>query len=68
MTTALIIVSAIATLLFILLIRTYLTKPDGILGIDKRDLEKDFWDFVLLAPPEVVEKKRFIKIEVKVKS
>lgn len=43
-------------------------KPDGLLNIDKRDAEKDFWDFVLLVPPEDAERKRDLRIEVHIKS
>ena len=43
-------------------------KVDGILGIDKRDKEKDYYDFVILTPTEELEHKTYLKIEVKVKN
>ena len=43
-------------------------KVDGILGIDKRDKEKDYYDFVILTPTEELEHKTYLKVEVKVKN
>ena len=65
---ALIIMACITLALIILLIRIQVSKPDGLLNIDKRDPDKDFWDFVLLIPPETAEKKRHLRIEVIVKN
>lgn len=67
MLTALIILSVITLALIIILFRMWVRKPDGLLNIDKRSEEKDYWDFVLLVPPEVAEKKKNLRIEVSVK-
>lgn len=56
----------VADLIF--LFRTQKPRPDGLLSIDKRDMEKDYWDFLLLIPPQDAEKKKYLTIEVKVKS
>lgn len=42
-------------------------KVDGILGIDKRDPNKDYYDFVFLTPTDDIPKKKYMTIEVKVK-
>ena len=42
-------------------------RPDGILGIDTRDPNKDFYDFVILTPTGTLQKKKYLKIEVKLK-
>lgn len=48
--------------------RDDIRKVDGILGIDKRDKEKDYYDFVILTPTEELEHKTYLKVEVKVKN
>ena len=50
------------------MILNVIKKPDGLLGIDTRDPEKDFYDFVFLIPTGDVEKKRYLKIEVQRKT
>lgn len=66
---AIVIILALLVILdLIFLIRTQKPKPDGLLNIDKRDPEKDYWDFVLLIEPEQAEKKKNLTIEVHVKS
>ena len=42
-------------------------KVDGILGIDKRGEDKDYYDFVILTPTDKLEQKAYLNIEVKVK-
>ena len=48
-------------------IRLRRTKPDGLLNVDVRDPDKDYYDFVFLIPTVDIPKKRFLKIEVFVK-
>lgn len=43
-------------------------KPDGLLNVDTRDPDKDYYDFVFLIPTGDIPKKKFLKIEVKTKS
>ena len=43
-------------------------KPDGLLNVDTRDPDKDYYDFVFLIPTDDIPKKKFLKIEVKTKS
>jgi len=68
METIIIILSVICTVLLILLIRSQVTKPDGLLNIDIRDPDKDYYDFVFLVPIETIPKKKNLKVEVHVKS
>lgn len=42
--------------------------PDGLLNVDTRDPDKDYYDFVFLIPTDEIPKKKFLKIEVKTKS
>lgn len=42
-------------------------KVDGLLGVDTRDPDKDFYDFVFLIPTDDIQKKKYLNIEVKVK-
>lgn len=42
-------------------------SPDGLLNVDVRDPDKDYYDFVFLIPTTEIPKKRFLKIEVFVK-
>ena len=42
-------------------------KPDGLLNVDTRDPEKDFYDFVFLIPTDDIPKRKFLKIEIKTK-
>lgn len=44
------------------------SKPDGLLNVDTRDPDKDYYDFVFLIPTGDIPKKKFLKIEVKTKS
>lgn len=41
-----------------------LTKPDAILGIDERDDEKDYYDFLFLIPIDEVPKRKNIMVEI----
>ena len=50
------------------LLRWMDSKPDGLLNVDMRDPEKDYYDFVFLIPTGDIPKKKFLKIEVKTKS
>ena len=43
-------------------------KPDGLLNVDTRDPDKDYYDFVFLIPTGDIPKKKFLTIEVKTKS
>lgn len=47
---------------------TSFKKPDGLLNVDTRDPDKDFYDFVFLIPTVDIPKRKFLKIEVKTKS
>lgn len=68
--------AAIITLFFLslillagtLILRWVDSKPDGLLNVDMRDPDKDYYDFVFLIPTGDIPKKKFLKIEVKVKS
>lgn len=42
--------------------------PDGLLNVDTRDPDKDYYDFVFLIPTDDIPKKKYLKIEVKTKS
>ena len=42
--------------------------PDGLLNVDTRDPNKDFYDFVFLIPTTEIPKKAYLTIEVKTKS
>ena len=64
---ALIVSLVIVTLLLFLLIRTHLTKPDGLLNVDTRDPLKDYYDFVFITPTDDIKKKKILKIEVHLK-
>lgn len=68
MFTTIIILSVVCAALLFLLIRTRFTKPHGLLNVDTRDPEKDYYDFVFLIPTGDIPKKKFLKIEVKTKS
>ena len=69
MNAAIIILFICSILLFIgtLLLRYMDRKPDGLLNVDMRDPEKDYYDFVFLIPTGDIPKKKFLKIEVKTK-
>ena len=45
-----------------------LKQPDGLLNVDTRDPDKDYYDFVFLIPTGEIPKKKYLKIEVKTKS
>ena len=70
MSTAVIVLFICSMLLFLgtLLLRWIDRKPDGLLNVDTRDPDKDFYDFVFLIPTGDSPKKKFLKIEVKTKS
>lgn len=62
--------TAISVLTFVIGIfvgRFVKTKPkvDGILGVDTRDQDRDYYDFVILTPTEEIPKKRYLTVEVK---
>lgn len=44
------------------------SEPDGLLNVDTRDPDKDFYDFVFLIPTGDIPKKKYLKIEVKTKT
>lgn len=70
MSTAVIVLFICSILLFLgtLLLKWIDGKPDGLLNIDTRDPDKDYYDFVFLIPTGDIPKKKFLKIEVKTKS
>lgn len=70
MDTAIIILFICSILLFLgtLLLKKIDGKPDGLLNVDTRDPDKDYYDFVFLIPTDEIPKKKFLKIEVKTKS
>lgn len=43
-------------------------EVDGLLNVDMRDPDKDYYDFVFLIPTGEIPKKKFLRIEVKTKS
>ena len=43
-------------------------KPDGLLNVDTRDPDKDYYDFVFLIPTDDIPKRKYLTIEVKTKS
>lgn len=51
-----------------MIVRLKTKPPDGLLNVDQRDPEKDYYDFVFLIPTGEIPKKKFLKIEVFVKS
>ena len=70
MSTAVIALFICSILLFLgtLLLRWMDGKPDGLLNVDTRDPDKDYYDFVFLIPTGDIPKKKYLKIEVKTKS
>lgn len=52
----------------IILFKIDKSEPDGLLNVDTRDPDKDYYDFVFLIPTDEIPKKKFLKIEVKTKS
>ena len=52
----------------IILFKIDKSEPDGLLNVDTRDPDKDYYDFVYLIPTDEIPKKKFLKIEVKTKS
>ena len=68
------VIVLICVLFAALIIGTILLKrfddihPDGLLNVDTRDPDKDYYDFVFLIPTDEIPKKKFLKIEVKTKS
>lgn len=42
-------------------------RTDGLLNVDTRDPEKDFYDFVFLIPTGDIPKRKYLNIEVKTK-
>ena len=47
--------------------RRKINIPDGIIGVDQRDGEKDFYDFLFLIPIDEVPKKKYLMVEVQTK-
>ena len=47
--------------------RKHPTKVDALLGVDTRDPDTDYYDFVLLIPTIDVPKRKYLTVEVKVK-
>ncbi len=43
-------------------------RVDGLLNVDMRDPDKDYYDFVFLIPTGDIPKKKYLKIEVKTKT
>ena len=41
-------------------------RPDGLLNVDTRDPEKDYYDFVWLLPMGDIPKRRFLTVEVSI--
>lgn len=70
MTMYILIAALIACNVFwgIVCFRTLLKKPDGLLNVDTRDPDKDYYDFIFLIPTGEVPKRKNLKIEVKTKS
>lgn len=58
----------LAALLYIIIgkIITPTPRPDGILNVDMRDPEKDYYDFVFLIPTGDIPKKQYLTVEVSV--
>ena len=69
MNTALIIVLALSLIgnAFLFLTRPGPKRPDGLLNVDTRDPDKDYYDFVFLIPTVDIPKRRFLTIEVHTK-
>jgi hypothetical protein len=61
-------ISSILLFLGTILLKKLDGKPDGLLNVDTRDPDKDYYDFVFLIPTDEIPKKKFLKIEVKTKS
>lgn len=66
--TILLILALILDVILIVILKLGLKKPDGLLNVDTRDPEKDYYDFVFLIPTDEIPKKKFLTIEVKTKS
>lgn len=64
----LIILVLVFILGLILLKKIDRSEPDGLLNVDTRDPDKDYYDFVFLIPTDDIPKKKYLKIEVKTKS
>ena len=52
----------LASLLYIVIGKVIKPNPDGLLNVDIRDEEKDYYDFVFLIPTDDIPKKRFLTI------
>lgn len=69
MNTLLIIVLTLSLIsnVLLLLTRSGPKRPDGLLNVDTRDPEKDYYDFVFLIPTVDIPKRRFLTVEVHTK-
>lgn len=69
MNTLLIIVLVLSLIgnVLLLLTRSGPGKPDGLLNVDTRDPDKDYYDFVFLIPTVDIPKRRFLTVEVHTK-
>lgn len=52
---------------FMMVQRNKRKTPDGLLNVDTRDPNKDFYDFVFLIPTTEIPKRDYLTIEVKTK-
>ena len=66
--TILFILALILNVILLARLKLDLKKPDGLLNVDTRDPDKDYYDFVFLIPTGDIPKKKFLTIEVKTKS
>lgn len=62
------ILALILNVILLVRLKLGLKKPDGLLNVDTRDPDKDYYDFVFLIPTGDIPKKKFLTIEVKTKS
>lgn len=70
---SLIIVSIVLALsiagnVFLFLKRPSFCKPDMLLGVDTRDPQKDYYDWVFLIPTGDVPKRKHLVVEVQLKN
>lgn len=65
--TAVAVISVVLNV-FMMVQRNKRKTPDGLLNVDTRDPNKDFYDFVFLIPTTEIPKREYLTIEVKTKS
>lgn len=66
---AIFIILILLCVLIVALIRKIDSRePDGLLNVDTRDPDKDYYDFIFLIPTGDIPKKKYLKIEVKTKT